>query len=185
MDLASEPAPGSVIAKHEIRSPSIVGIRYRCRCSSSQKYRMLSASPPNWNGTNVRPLSIAMIAAITAPRFIPPNSSGVVTPQNPLRRAFRCRSRSTDRSIPARPARSPRSTSGSSGMTSRSMNARTVSRTCRSSSLSEKSTIAGHPFPAAHLYPMVTSPAPPRNLAQRRTDPVVAAPAVAGATRAP
>jgi hypothetical protein len=85
------------------------------------------------------------IAAMTAPRSMPPYSSGVFTPQNPLRRAFFCRSRSTSGSIPGRPARSLRSTSGSSGMTSFSMKERTVSRICRSSSLSEKSTIGRCP----------------------------------------
>jgi hypothetical protein len=41
--LASEPAPGSVIAKHEMRSPAMVGRRYRCFCSSVPWNRMLSA----------------------------------------------------------------------------------------------------------------------------------------------
>ena len=84
---------------------------------------------------------MAMMADITAPRSMPPYSSGVLTPQKPLRRALFCSSRSTVASSPGRPARSLRSTSGSRGMTSFSMNDRTVSRICRSSSLSEKSTI--------------------------------------------
>ena len=41
--VASEPAPGSVIAKQEILSPSMVGSRYSCFCSSLAWNRMLSA----------------------------------------------------------------------------------------------------------------------------------------------
>ncbi len=103
---------------------------------------MLSARPPKLNGTNVRPVSISRIADMIGPRFMPPYSSGVLTPQKPAFRASSRNSLSTLGSTPGRPARSLRSTSGSSGMTSLRMNARTVSRICRSSSVSEKSTIA-------------------------------------------
>src|SRR6266536_5034114 len=103
---------------------------------------MLSARPPKLNGTNDRPHSISRIADMIGPRFMPPYSSGVVIPQKPALRAFVRRSRSTSGSTPCRPARSLRSTSGSRGMTSLRMNARTVSRICRSSSVREKSTIA-------------------------------------------
>src|SRR6266498_489288 len=112
---------------------------------------MLSARPPKLNGTYVRPTSISRIADMIGPRFMPPYSSGVLTPQKPALRAFRRSSRSTPGSTPRPPARSSRSTSGSSGMTSFWMNARTVSRICRSSSVREKSTIArpSHPAPRA------------------------------------
>src|SRR6266542_4093397 len=103
---------------------------------------MLSARPPKLNGTNDRPHSISRIADMIGPRFMPPYSSGVLIPQKPALRAFVRRSRSTSGSTPCRPARSLRSTSGSRGMTSLRMNARTVSRICRSSSVREKSTIA-------------------------------------------
>jgi len=75
--VASEPAPGSVIAKHEIRWPSMVGSRYSCRCDSLAWNRMLSAAPPNRNGMKDLPSSTSIRAASTADNPIPPYSSGV------------------------------------------------------------------------------------------------------------
>ena len=119
MFAASEPAPGSVIAKQEIRSPSMVGMRNSCFCSSVAWNRMLSASPPKRNGTKVRPSSVQISDWRTAGRFIPPYSSGVARPQKPNLRALSCSSRSSERSRPGWWARSRRSTSGSRGITSR------------------------------------------------------------------
>lgn len=103
---------------------------------------MLSALPPKVNGTKVRPVSMAMIADMIGPSAAPPYSSGVLMPQNPDFLALARRSRSTSGASPGRPSRSLRSTSGSSGMTSFSMKDLTVSRICRSSGVSEKSTAA-------------------------------------------
>ena len=80
---------------------------------------MLSASPPNRNGTNVRPISVQISDCMTAGRFMPPYSSGVDSPQKPnclrlelqLAQLVAGRGRAGGR-------RSRRSTSCSSGITS-------------------------------------------------------------------
>ena len=132
---ASDPAPGSVIAKQLIFSPSIVGLRYAAFCSSLAWNRMLSASPPNLNWTNDRPSSASISAAITAPRPIPPYSSGVCTPKNPDSRAFPRNARSSSSDRPRSLRRSRSSTVCSSGMISLVTNVRTHSRISRSSGL--------------------------------------------------
>src|SRR5690606_31349546 len=104
---------------------------------------MLSAYPPKRKGTKVRPSSISISAAMTAPRPMPPYSSGVWTPQNPALRAFSCSSRCSSLVSPRSPARSRRSTSGSSGMNTSLTKLRSRSRMLRSVSDSEKSTYAG------------------------------------------
>ncbi len=136
---ASEPAPGSVMAKQEFRSPSMVGSRNSCRCSAVAWNRMLSASPPKRNGTKVRPISVQISDWTTAGRSMPPYSAGVANPQKPNLRALSCNSLSSERSRPGWWARSRRSSSCSSGMTSRVMKSRAVSRIARSSSDSPKS----------------------------------------------
>ena len=108
---------------------------------------MLSAEPPNRNGTKVRPVSIATIADITGPSAMPPYCSGVLMPHQPPALALRCSSASWPGSSGGRPPRSLRSTWSSSGMTSCWMNCLIVSRTARSSSDSEKSIMPGVPSP--------------------------------------
>ena len=145
---ASEPAPGSVIAKQLIFSPSMVGRRYAACCSSLAWNRMLSASPPNRNCTNDRPSSISISALITAPSPIPPYSSGVWMPKNPAAFALSCSSRSSSSVSPRSLRRSRSRTVCSSGMISRVTNVRTQSRISRSSSVRLRSmtaTLTGPP----------------------------------------
>src|SRR6478735_2387560 len=142
MFAASEPAPGSVIAKQEIRSPAMVGSRYSFFCSSLAWYRMLSASPPNRNGTQLRATSVQISDCMTADSPMPPYSSGVDRPQKPNALAFCRSSTSSARSSPGWWLRMRRSTSGSSGITSLRMKSRTVSRMAISSWENERSTLA-------------------------------------------
>src|SRR5205809_620051 len=64
---------------------------------------MLSAVPPKRNCTKERPSSASISAAMTAPRFMPPYSSGGSTPQKPDSLAFNWSSRSSERSTPGLP----------------------------------------------------------------------------------
>src|SRR6478735_4726845 len=139
---ASDPAPGSVIAKQDMRSPAMVGSKYSRFCSSLAWYRMLSASPPNRNGTQLRATSVQISDCMTADSAIPPYSSGVDRPQKPNALAFCCSSTSSARSSPGWWLRMRRSTSGSSGITSLRMKSRTVSRMAISSWENERSTLA-------------------------------------------
>jgi hypothetical protein len=77
-------------------------------CSSLAPYRMLSAVPPSLNGTNERPVSMAMMERITGPRSTPPYSSGVPMPQNPAALAFCWRSWACSGERPGRCSRSLR-----------------------------------------------------------------------------
>jgi hypothetical protein len=141
MFAASDPAPGSVMAKQEMRSPSIVGIRNSLRCSSLAKYRMLSASPPNRNGTKVCPISVKMSDCMTAGRFIPPYSSGGQSPEAELlglELELGAARRGDAGLTPALPAQHLRPRGPRPPLR---MKVRAVSRIARSSSLSEKSTV--------------------------------------------
>ena len=102
---------------------------------------MLSASPPNRNGTNVRPSSVVINDCMTADRSMPPYSSGVDSPQKPNFFAFNWRSRCSSRVRPGSPFRSRRSTSFSRLTTSFVTKPRAVSRIAFCSSESEKSTM--------------------------------------------